>query len=66
MASKQENEGGVFMNVGSLAKKYRVNQNGMALMFNETCDLVFYGTQGLVPFFYEKLGPIFPKMSHMA
>jgi hypothetical protein len=33
MASKQENEGGVLMNVGSLAKKCRVSQNGMVLMF---------------------------------
>jgi len=45
MASKQENKGGVLMNVGSLAKKCRVNQNGMALMFNKTCDLVLYGAQ---------------------
>ncbi len=65
MASKQENKGGVFMNVGSLAKKCKVNQNGMALMFNKTCDLVFYGTQRFVPFFYEKMGPIFPKMLHV-
>jgi hypothetical protein len=66
MASKLENEGGVFMNVGSLANKCRVKQNGMALMFNKTCDLVFYGTQRLIPFFYEKMGPIFPKMLHVA
>jgi hypothetical protein len=44
MASKQENEGDVFMNVGSLAKKCRVDQNGMAFMFNKICDLLFYGT----------------------
>jgi len=66
MASKQENDDGVFMNVGSLAKKCRVKQNDMAFMFNKTCDLMFYGTQRLIPFFYEKMGPIFPKMLHMA
>jgi hypothetical protein len=66
MTSKQENEGGVFMNVGSLTKKSRVNKNGMALMFNKPCDLVFHGTQRLIPFFYEKRDPIFPKMLHMA
>ncbi len=66
MASKQENDSGVFMNVGLLAKKCRVKQNGTTLMFNKTCDLVFYGTQTLIPFFYEKMGPIFPKLLHMA
>jgi hypothetical protein len=66
MASKQENDDGVFMNVGPLDKKCRVKQNGTAFMFNKTCDLMFYGIQRLIPFFYEKMGPIFPKMLHMA
>jgi len=60
MASKQENEGGVFVNVGSLAKKCRVKQNGMALMFNKV-TLCFMEHKNSFLFSMKKWAQLFQK-----